>query len=304
LKKATTLDEQIEKYKNRNCELDISEIEIKSILLRIGYYRLGFYSFPFEETYPIIENRTHLYKQGTKFSEIVALQKFDVDLRMVLLKYINHIEICFRTKLVYFISNHYKGNPVWFIDNSVMGKRYIENFDEKIYNQLKNNQNVIKLHHKKYINDKYAPAWKTFEYATFGNVLETYKALQDKLLKEKIAIECGINVPQNRAIFTSYISAVKKIRDVSAHGGVLFDYSLDKALIKGPALEFESDNRSKLYPIILVMQYFLKHISEELAENMKTDIKNVFDTLKYNEKLKNIVENCSGYSYKKQDPIS
>ena len=51
MKQATTLDQQISKYRERNIE--ISDVEkAKEILLDIGYYRLGFYFFPFEETYP------------------------------------------------------------------------------------------------------------------------------------------------------------------------------------------------------------------------------------------------------------
>jgi len=162
VKKATTLDEQIELYKNRGCELDMPIEDIENILLDVGYYRLGFYAFPFEETYPTTENRSHQYKQGTKFSEIVILYEFDFALRTILSKYINYIEVNFRTKLVYFVSNYYKDNPTWFIDHKIMTKSYIDNFDGKIYNEIRKNQKIIQRHHKKYINDKYAPAWKMF----------------------------------------------------------------------------------------------------------------------------------------------
>ncbi len=30
-----------------------------------GYYRLGFYLFPFEKAYPKLKKRSHEYKEGT-----------------------------------------------------------------------------------------------------------------------------------------------------------------------------------------------------------------------------------------------
>ncbi|MCX6308397.1 MAG: Abi family protein, partial [Bacteroidia bacterium] len=47
VKKATTIDEHIEKLKSRGMTLDFGEQKTQEILLDIGYYRLGFYCFPF-----------------------------------------------------------------------------------------------------------------------------------------------------------------------------------------------------------------------------------------------------------------
>ena len=293
MKKATTLDEQIELYKSRGCELDLPKEEIENILLSVGYYRLGFYAFPFEETYPATENRTHKYKQGTKISEIVALYEFDFALRTVLFKYINYIEVNFRTKLIYFASNKYKDNPTWFIDQRIMKKSYIDSFDEKIYNEVRKNQKVIERHHKKYINDKYAPAWKMFEYVTFGNAISTYQSLLDSDIKIKIAAKYGI---KNENVMISYIRAMRNIRNMAAHGGVLFDYKLERALKNGPALAINNENKNKLYSTILVMQYLLKGVCEKLSQKFEKETEEVFDILKNNEKLKTIIENSSGYS--------
>ena len=101
MKQATTIEQQLEVLKNRGMRIDINEEKAKEILSDIGYFRLGFYCFPFETTYPNRKNRTHQYKQGTKFSDIVSLYYFDVDLRNILSKYLNRIEINFRTNIIY-----------------------------------------------------------------------------------------------------------------------------------------------------------------------------------------------------------
>ena len=61
-----------------------------------------------------------------------------------------------------------------------------------------------------------------------------------------------------------------------------------------------NENNNKLYSAILVMQYLLRGISQDLSKEMECDIEKAFNALSYNEKLKQIVENCSGYSLKKR----
>lgn len=62
MKKALNIDQQIAKLKSHGMEFD-NEEKAKEILLDIGYYRLGFYSFPFETTFPRINNRDHKLKR-------------------------------------------------------------------------------------------------------------------------------------------------------------------------------------------------------------------------------------------------
>lgn len=65
MKKALNIDQQIAKLKSHGMEFD-NEEKAKEILLDIGYYRLGFYSFPFETTFPRINNRDHKLKRHSK----------------------------------------------------------------------------------------------------------------------------------------------------------------------------------------------------------------------------------------------
>ena len=57
---------------------------------------------------------------------------------------------------------------------------------DKYYNDsfiLKNKP--IKKHHQKYLNDKYAPAWKTLEFFSFGIILKIFKNLKTVKLKKE-----------------------------------------------------------------------------------------------------------------------
>lgn len=155
-KKATTIKEQIELLKSRGLAIS-DERKAEEILMDIGFYRLGFYAFPFEITFPCLDNRTHEYKKGATFDDVVDLYYFDYDLRKILTNYLNRIEVNLRTYITYTVSNHYQNSPTWFVDTNVMKAAYIADFENKVYKTIRENP-IIKHHHKKYINDRFAPA--------------------------------------------------------------------------------------------------------------------------------------------------
>ena len=168
-RRAATISEQVGKLENRGMVLDMPLEKIEEILLDIGYYRLGFYWNPFEM------DDKHNFKEGTFFSTAVKLYYLDNDLRNVLLKYLNRIEIHFRTQLIYYVSNYYNDSPTWFADPQIMNYKFVKSLEKFYDEKFKSKNKAIKAHHKKYINDKYAPAWKTLEFMPFGFVLTAFR---------------------------------------------------------------------------------------------------------------------------------
>ena len=158
-KYTTTIKEQIQLLKSRNMIIS-DEAKAEEILSDVGYYRLGLYWFPFEKDNKS-KNRKHTFLPDTHFDDIIKLYYFDQDLRNCIAKYLFRIEVDFKTNLVYTVSNHYKDNPIWFADDRCVKKDFIENQFNCIYDRIKSNYTVIKKHHDKYRNDRFAPAWKT-----------------------------------------------------------------------------------------------------------------------------------------------
>ncbi len=116
--RATTIEEQIALLESRGMKIDDKD-KAQENLLDIGYYRLGFYWFPFEKTYPRKVRRNHLFKDGIEFDYAIKLYYFDFDLRNIFLRYISRIEVNFRTTIIYYVSNTYKDNPYWYVDSSI-----------------------------------------------------------------------------------------------------------------------------------------------------------------------------------------
>lgn len=273
IKKATTLDEQVALLRKRGVEVSCEE-KAKECLLDIGYFRLCSYLFPFEKSYPKYKNRTHDVVDGTKMTDAVALYYFDFDLRNILNRYISRIEISLRTYITYTLSNKYKDSPTWFVDPTVMTSAYIKNFDS-VYDAIKKKP-VIKRHHKKYINDKYAPAWKTIEYMTFGNLENLYANLRSPTDKLDICRHFGVN---QTSIFENYVKTVRTLRNICAHGGVLFDMRLPMSIKNGPAGRLARVNGNNLCGSLKVVEFFIGSISQNRLKDMNSDIYDALSTL-------------------------
>lgn len=157
-KLATNVDEQIAKLESRGMTIG-DKNKAKECLLDIGYFRLGFYWFPFEESYPRKVNRTHDFKDGTCFDYAIQLYYFDYDLRNILLKYINRIEINFRTKLIYHASNRYKQYPFWYQDDKYVNNAFLDSDVMKKAMKNASKEDVI-IQDMKAHKRNVSPAWK------------------------------------------------------------------------------------------------------------------------------------------------
>lgn len=287
---ASTLDEQIELLKNRG--MIISDIEkAKEVLFDVGYYRLGFYWFPFETSYPQKDNRDHTFKAGTEFDNAVKLYYFDFNLRNLLLKALSRIEIAFRTKVVYLVSNEYKNNPAWYTDTNVLAESQVDYFRRK-YDSLKENQGVIKHHHRIHPQDQHAPAWKIIEYLTLGEMVNLFKRLKDDALKNRIAKEFGIRM---LVTFENYLDVIKNIRNVCAHGSILYDLKPERSIRRGPAMMKGIGDNQNLNGVVRIVLYMLSQISQKRSYELTTEIDDLLRKYSINETLDHILLKVSGF---------
>lgn len=290
MKYATTIDEQIQRLKDRGLIIG-DEDKAKEVLLDIGYYRFGSYLFPYELTYPSKKDRTHRLKTPIHFEDALDLYYFDSDLRMLLLRYITRIEINLRTYITYYVSNHYKNSPCWFVDNSFMQPNFIDSFNTEIYTEKFKKHPVISDHHKKYPKDTYAPAWKTLEHMTFGAVFQLFLSIKDKNIQSAIARHYNV---EKLTIFASYFNTIRYLRNQCAHGDVLFDMKLATPLKSGPAGRFNSFTNSNIIGAIEVVKYFLKQISKHRYQDFRKQLDNLLDSVE-NDTVAEILNDITGF---------
>lgn len=287
---AMTLDNQVRLLRSRGMTI-CNEEKAKEVLLDVGYYRLGFYWFPFERTYPSKRNRVHEFVTGTNFDDAVKLYYFDYKLRSILAFYINRIEINFRNFLTYTLSNAFRNNPQWFVDRRVVSDDFILSFDRTIYTASFKLNPVIKRHHIVHPDDAYAPAWKTIEYMTFGSVINLYGAIRDRAMKIAIANHYGIRYIE---ILENYLEIVRELRNYCAHGNVLYDFIPFKYIRRGPAEVSGSRNFRNLNGAVAVVLYMLKQISVHRYTEMIEEIKSLIEHYSQSPELAAIISNISG----------
>lgn len=278
---ATTVEQQIEKLKNRGMIVPDFE-KAKEQLLDIGYYRLGFYWYYFEK------DKEHNFDTNTNLDDVIDLYYLDIDLKNLLLKYIYRIEVHFRTQLIYHTSNAYKKFPDWYSNKKLVDKNVVFQIC-KSYQSLKLKNEIIIKHHRKHLKDNYAPAWKTMEFLTFGQVLRIYSGLKNDDLKKGIANSYNLRDPQ---ILIDYLTAILNIRNICSHSNVLFDYNQPTGIPRIPNKRFriKSRNTTNLNASLRLILFILSKISINRTNELEELFYLKVNESKQNEKLKDIVD--------------
>ena len=282
---ATSLEDQIELLVKRGMVVEDKDYARRK-LEDLGYYHLGFYWHAFEEA-----NLEHQFKANTRFEDVVGLYEFEFNLKQLLLKYLRRIEINLRTKIIASLSLAYSQNPAWFVDKTVVTSKFIKGFDQKVYtDRFKQDNSMIQKHHAKH-QDQYAPAWKTLEYMSLGQIVKLYCALKE--IKDKSAIcECyGIHNPQ---VFTTYLWAICETRNRCAHSNVLYDMNLRESISNGPAGKMNSQNKNKISGVIQVIEYMVGQIELTLQEEFRDEISKLSNCYTMMEGISPIVKSVVG----------
>ena len=285
-RKARSIEEQIKLLKKRGMIFD-DEDKAKQILEDVGYYRLGFYWYHFQRDF-----KKHLFLDNTHFSTVINLYYLDVDLRFLLIKVLSRIEINLRTRIIYIVSNHYKDNPFWFADKKIMKNQFVDTLDN-FYTDIKKKNKVIAEHHRKYPNDKYAPAWKTLEFMTLGSLYTLFTSLKEEEIKTAIASKYRV---RNIKVFDNYFKVIRNIRNICSHTRVLYDLSYYETVVKKGVVKISDEEKNSLSAIIKVISYFLQQISANRANDFQNNLKELFLRHSDNERIMKIIKDKSKIS--------
>lgn len=110
-KQPINVDEQVALLQNRG--LVIEDVATAKLQLRnISYFRIASYLRYMEE-----DRQFHHYKLGSTFEQAIDLYLFDKELRQLIFKAIQDIEISLRTKMIQIFSMEH--GAFWFMDASL-----------------------------------------------------------------------------------------------------------------------------------------------------------------------------------------
>lgn len=262
-KPTISIKEQISQLKSRGLIINDENLA-ENFLSNVSYYRLAGYwwSMQYDKT-------LHSFKNNSSFENVIAIYNFDRELRILVFDVIERIEIGFRTKLIYHLSNEV--SPWWFEDSTLF-----KNSDEHtkalltIDRELGQTKEIfIKEHYKKYYTDnRRPPAWKTIEVISFGVISKLYGNLKPTIRsKNTIAKEVGT---VNHTYLPSWLQTIAQIRNICAHHGRLWNKNLPgrPKLLPKPPYSWLTDipqpsEHHMLYIHLCCMKYLMNIINPE-----------------------------------------
>ncbi|MBQ4395496.1 MAG: Abi family protein [Paludibacteraceae bacterium] len=275
-KTATTIDEQLDRLQDRGMAIgDIDDT--RKVLSRVGYFRMGFYWYRFE--IPEYRRRgIHRFRRDTTWEKVEALYNFDDRFRNLLSFYLQTIETDIRTRITYIASNHYRTDPFWFVNPSYVGAAFISEFCAG-YSKLRRNNDVIRKHHRKHPEDTYAPAWKTLEFLTFGEIQHLYLSILEEPLRLQIFSRYNI---VEEDVFKSYIDIMRIIRNVCAHSHILYDKRLYDGIVgRHELLGLNTGEEFSIVGILKLIYYMLRQIDPDKETEMRNNLRTLVNQVEY-----------------------
>ena len=225
------------------------------ILSDIGFYRLGFYLFPFEKKYPAKAGRDHSLRDGISIDTVLRLYYFDFELRLLLLKYISRIEIHLRTTIVNYMSAKHHNKDTWFVDDTIVSPAYVRSFGS-IYD------------------------------------VDLYDAISNVSSRLDISKAHGI---RSIKTFDNYLTSVRRVRNRCAHAGILFDYAATEALTtQGPVDLSAVPDRTNLRGAIEVIKYLTGIVSVNRLTDLERELRQLIDKSKEDQALYMAIQIASG----------
>lgn len=252
----------------------VDEAQAKDFLLRNNYYRVSGYSLTLR--------KNDVFYEGATFQNIIDICLFDHELRHILLKYLETIEVQMKSIFACeFTKVHGPAgylNKAFFTD-TIKHKEIIGKAD-----LLKKRQLPYEDYLKHFVNDlrQTIPLWAYVDLLTIADISFLY-SISEPAVKNAVARAFGLTMKKGPDILGSYMHSMTIIRNLCAHGSRLFNWFFEqkpslnkkeKVLLRKNS-GGETDN-AHLYGFLLVMKRILP--AEKFSE-MKNSL--VLLTKKY-----------------------
>ncbi len=251
-KEFKTIDEQIEILKKRG--LDISDVDkAKDFLYKNNYYRISGYSLTLR--------KNDKFYEGVGFQNIIDIYEFDHEMRHVLLKYIEIIEVRVKSIYAYEFTKIY--GPTGYLDHNNFNNVNIYNDVMSKAEEQKEKRLPYEAYLKHFIEDlkEYVPFWAYVDLLTISNISFLY-SISDEELKTTVAQSLGL-YKQGSTLLGKFMHSLTIIRNLCAHGGRLYNRLFEQ---KPNLSKYEKSfliekngvvDNAHLYSFVLIMKRLL-----------------------------------------------
>lgn len=226
--------------------------------------------------YPFQIDEKHIFKKGVNFDTILNHYLFDKKLRLLLMDYIERIEVSFRANICNIMSLEF--GPHWYLNSDLF---YDENLHQELVKNIKEyckgaSETFIKSYNSKYDNPECPPSWMVLETLTFGSLASLFENLKDNDQKKEIAQTYNVVVP----LFQSWLKSINFIRNACAHHSRLWNrrIPLKPTIPRRKGNKFliyiDDETDKSLYGILSCMLFVINSISPK--SKFKERLKGLF----------------------------
>ena len=296
-----TIEEQIEILKSKGLKFK-NEENAKHILLRENYYYL---TEEYENVFMDLKRSTEkkdVFMPDTYFEELYAIYNMDREFRNLIFDYINLIETHVKSYVSYTFSKKYGYKDYLKRENFIEGKKFDKNVN-KLLNEIEKNRNrnfkTPGSNEKKYLDENgILPLWVLVKAFTFGNITNFYG-----LMKMQEKEEVAKLYKSNPYSLSQYLKMLNIVRNICAHGDILFNIRTVRRLYESDCKELEEleiekkDNKyiygtNDLFAIIIIIKKLITpgEFSKMFIkiENILSDVREELDVLSFKNLLKSM----------------
>jgi abortive infection bacteriophage resistance protein len=166
----------------------------------------------------LIDKQKHNFKPGSSFETAFNIYKFDRELRFLILRELEKIEVAVRAKMIYILS-HSRG-AFWYLDsaNFLNPVKHTETLSKIGLEYNRSDEEFIQAFSSKY-SDLLPPSWMMLEVSSFGILSSLYSNLVPGRDKRAIANFFGLN----DSILSSWLHSIVYLRNICAHHSRLWN---------------------------------------------------------------------------------
>ncbi|PSJ06533.1 Abi family protein [Cyanobium usitatum] len=221
------IPDQLKQLRDRGLLVGSDDLALNALEL-IGYYRLSAYWLFFEEPPALGETRSHRFKPGSSFEQVIELYDRDRLIRLLVIDAIERIEIAARSAWVQELS--IKHGPHSYLEQQLFRPDFNhEKQIKQLRDQLQQSNETFVIHYQQtYSEPELPPIWAMTELISLGT-LRVWIAATELDSKTKVARSLGMPTAQ---VLNGVLHSLNLLRNISAHHGRLWNRLIVKRLPK------------------------------------------------------------------------
>ena len=210
-----SVDDQINLLKSRNLSF-CDEEQAKHVLQNLSMFRMKGYLYPLQS-----DKVNHIYKNGAMFEHALELYRFDSDLRRLLFKRIEQIEVSVRTKFSEIMAGN--SDHFWYtVPANFKNANDHAGLLNSIQRELNRSDDDQIVNFFNTYSNQWPPSWMAMEVSSFGTLSLLYKCVNAGSCKRDIANYYGLR----DTVFESWIHSLVYVRNICGHHSRLWNRAL------------------------------------------------------------------------------